>query len=483
MMSVPQPVNEIDRLDVLRQYHILDTPAEEVFDSLTRLASYICGAPVALVTLIDAHRQWIKSKVGLDVEETSRDVAFCAHTILQSEVMVVPDALEDDRFADNPFVVSDPNIRFYAGTPLLTPEGHALGSLCVIDYVPRDLSPEQLDALRILGEQVVSQLDLRRNVALLASSIKEREQAEAALRQVAQENSLLAAAINSANIGISISDPALPDNPLIFVNPAFSKITGYTSEEAVGRNCRYLQGPDSDPQVVAAIRQAMVEKEPCTVILRNYRKDGTPFFNELTISPVFNDKNEVINYIGLQNDVTERQVAQVEQARLLAEVEAAYRQYVRQQWDQLLTDEHGGKLRVEYQKPSFVPNGTTEQADDYQTESANLVVPVKLRGETLGTLRLQADTPERQWTAEETALVETVSEQLAQTIENLRLFEETQQRATREQLTRQITDKMRAAPDIETIIQTGLSELTQALGVPRTYVKLVSAADTDEAST
>jgi PAS domain S-box-containing protein len=175
-MEAPLPKNEATRLKALRQLQILDTPPEAGFDDLTRLGARICGTPTALVSLVDAERQWFKSKVGLEASETPRCVAFCAYTILQPDILIVPDALADERFVTNPLVVNPPYIRFYAGVPLITAEGQVLGSFCVIDYVPRQLEPYQLEALQALGRQAVAQIELRRTLAALARTITERQQ-------------------------------------------------------------------------------------------------------------------------------------------------------------------------------------------------------------------------------------------------------------------------------------------------------------------
>ncbi len=161
------PKDELKRLAALKEYDILDTEPEKDFDELVALASAICETPISTITLIDEGRQWHKAKLGVTDREGNRDYAFCAHAILDDEIMIVPDATKDDRFFDNPWVTGSPDIRFYAGMPLVNTEGYKLGTLCVIDRKPKNLSESQMLSLRVLGKQAMKQLELRRKLTEL----------------------------------------------------------------------------------------------------------------------------------------------------------------------------------------------------------------------------------------------------------------------------------------------------------------------------
>jgi diguanylate cyclase (GGDEF)-like protein len=162
MAAAPYPPDEVERLAELRSYEILDTAYEASFDEIVQLASRVSGCPYSAISLVDTDRQWFKAKVGLEPRETPRDIAFCAHTVAADAPLIVPDAMEDERFRDNPLVTGDPSIRFYAGLPLRSPQGFCLGTLCVIDRKPRVMTADELDALRSLARTAVTTLDLHR---------------------------------------------------------------------------------------------------------------------------------------------------------------------------------------------------------------------------------------------------------------------------------------------------------------------------------
>ena len=301
MKKAAIPHNEEGRLSALERYGILDTQPDATLDSITQATADLCETPIALISLIDSSRQWFKSCVGLAVKETSRDIAFCAHAILEpTELTEINDTLLDVRFADNPLVTGDPKIRFYAGKPLITSDQFVLGTLCVIDVVPRQLSNAQKDGLSRLAQVVTDILDERHCSRLGAI--------EQAIEQTARD-------------GVLITDPTQPDNPIIYSNQAIEKITGYSTAELTGRNCRLFQGPDTDPETISNLRKAISEHQSHTVVLKNYRKDGTMFWNEVTVSPIKDRLGRTINYVGIQNDITDRILAK-EQSTRLADVTA-----------------------------------------------------------------------------------------------------------------------------------------------------------------
>jgi PAS domain S-box-containing protein len=284
---------EKQRLDELLSLNILDTEKEVAFDRITKIVSKAFDMPICLISLVDKDRQWFKSCVGLDVgiSETSREVAFCHYVVVNEQPLIVEDATKDHRFAENPLVTGDFGIRFYAGAPLRTKKGNILGSLCLIDTKPRKFDINQMMLLDEYVAFVMSELELR---------------------NMLRENAFLSTAINKTATGILITDPLLPDNPVIYANEAFTKITGYSVDDVIGSNCRFLQGPKSCDASKVEISKAIKSGSSISIEIENYKKDGTPFWNELKIDPIFDNKGKLTHFIGFQTDITSKKNAEIE---------------------------------------------------------------------------------------------------------------------------------------------------------------------------
>jgi PAS domain S-box-containing protein len=289
------PIDEKQRLGNLKMYNILDSGAEREFDDITQLASRICQTPISVISLVDADRQWFKSSVGLEGLRTERESAFCSHAILGHEVMIVPDALKDERFADNPNVIQDPAIRFYAGTPLVSAEGFALGTLCVIDRVPRDLTTEQIESLEILGRQVVSLLNLRRAISISIAT-------EAEVKLTANRLSL---ATQSANIGVwdwDLRTNIVTCDAKMFEHYGLSPTADGCVDYCVWKNTILAEDVAEQESILRDTiqRRGRSERE-----FRIRRGDGSLRVLHAAECVVLDDNQDPVRVVGVNQDVTE----------------------------------------------------------------------------------------------------------------------------------------------------------------------------------
>ncbi len=306
-MKAPLPPNEALRLEALQGYNVLDTLPEQEFDDLTLLAQQICQAPIALISLVDENRQWFKSKVGVSHTETSLDFAFCPYAILNpDEILIVRDAQEDPRFSESPRVTGGPKIRFYAGAPLVTPDGLALGTLCVIDRVPRDLTTEQKTALRALSQIVIAQLELRRTLATCRLVKDELQSLNASLEQKVEARTAdlrIAATAFESQESLMITDP---DGVILRVNKAFTESTGYTTEEVIGQTPRLLKSGRHDAEFYRAMWETINHTGTWQGEIWDRRKNGEIYPKWLSITAVKGDDGVVTHYVGSHIDITER---------------------------------------------------------------------------------------------------------------------------------------------------------------------------------
>ena len=259
---------------------------------MVHLAAYICQTPIAAISLVDENRQWFKAIAGLDAKETSRDVAFCAHAILQDETLIVPDAQKYERFFDNPLVTSAPDIRFYAGVPLVTSEGYHLGTLCVIDRVPRELASAQLDAVKVLADNIMAHLDLRMS--------------HKNIRQYVDDLQLAATIFESSSESMVITDA---ENRIITVNPAFTAITGYTLNEVVGRNPSLLKSGKQRKEFYREMWHTLNTVGHWNGEVWNLRKNGELYAEWLSINVIFNEDGSKRLHVALFSDITKRKQA------------------------------------------------------------------------------------------------------------------------------------------------------------------------------
>lgn len=316
-MPVTLPANEIARLEALKSYGILDTPPEPVYDGFTVLAARICQAPVAFLTLIDKNRQWFKSKVGSEICETARDVAFCAHTLEDKSLVEVTDTLLDGRFSSNPFVVGPPHIRFYAGAPLITPQGFNLGTLCVVDVISRTLTPEQRESLTLFSQLIMTQLELKlahqraaqQSAALdrlVAQRTRDLSESEERFRQLAAHSSegFWFASLN-------------PDQ-ILYVNPAIERILGVSSSVLFQnpRAWRDAVHPEDRTAVYAAMDAVNEGREPTMDIeFRILRPDGTTRWVRDSATPIRDETGRIIRVGGIIQDITEIKQADAHRLR------------------------------------------------------------------------------------------------------------------------------------------------------------------------
>ncbi|WP_168224711.1 PAS domain-containing protein [Rhodoferax aquaticus] len=294
MQSAAIPANEAARLATLKGLDVLDTGPEEEFDALIKVASLVCGVPISLISLVDTERQWFKANIGLPgVSETPRDLAFCAHAILGDEVFEVPDALQDPRFADNPLVASQPDIRFYAGAPILMTDGQRIGTLCVIDRQARALSDAQREILRCLALAAAQALEGRRAMRV----------SQAALAALAESEGRMRALHDSSPMGIYHANVR---GECTYTNPHWQSIYGLSGEQSLGHQWLTVVHPDDLAQVRQAMRTAAVDQEIYTVDYRVLRPDGTVRYVTTLARTVNDEAGSRIGYVGTVQDITER---------------------------------------------------------------------------------------------------------------------------------------------------------------------------------
>ncbi len=306
---------ESARLEELRRFGVLDTPPEPVFDDLARLAAQVCGTPIALISLADRNRHWFKSAVGVDLKEIPSRETFCIYTICQDDLLVVPDATRDKRFAQRAVVKGAPHVRFYAGVPLCTPSNHALGTLCVFDYRSRRLDTRQKDGLRALSRQVMAQLELKRTITELRRTAIERQAAEAALRKSEERFQKF---MNSGPAVAYIKDAV---GRFVYVNEPIARRFQIPVADWIGKTDAELLGKESAANVVE--HDLTVLNDEKTVVAEEAvpTPDGARYWQSYKF--LLHDDLGHKQVGGLSFDITERKAAEHERERLVNELREA----------------------------------------------------------------------------------------------------------------------------------------------------------------
>ena len=313
MPAAPLPPDELDRLSLLGALDLLDTPPEPVFDRITRLASRLLNVPMAMFSLVDADRQWFKSRIGLDDDQSPREYAFCAHAIGMTTPLVVNDARQDQRFSDNPLVYGPPNIRFYAGVPIRTTAGLAIGTLCALDTRPRELTPDEALVLNDLATILTKEVQYRERLAIA------REQLEQSSAVLGASEARFRTIFDIASIGIAL---VAPDGGWISVNRALCDIVGYAEEELWGLTFQQITHPDDVALDLNLLDELSSGKRAQYQMEKRYvRKDGSTVWINLNVSPKRNSLGQVEYYVSVVKDIDAQKRAQQDLNALNADLE------------------------------------------------------------------------------------------------------------------------------------------------------------------